>query len=65
MGSYAEAIGYLGRPGVRLISLMHNSLTGGPPVKNILVVGDSRTISLRDPRSSGRYFGRHSSKSST
>ena len=58
-------IGYLGRPGVPLISSTHNSLTGGLPVKNILVVGDHRTISLRDLRSSGRYFGKHSSKGST
>jgi len=52
-------IGYLGRPGVPLISSTHNSLAGGLPGKNIPVVGDFRTVSLRAPRSSGRYFGKH------
>ena len=38
-----------------------SSLTGGLPVRNILVAGDPRTISQRDSRSSGKRFGNNSS----
>ena len=41
-----------------------SAVTGGLPVRNIRVLGDSRTISLSDPRRYGKCFGKHSSRAS-